>query len=511
MSLSDLLAGRWIPAPAPESDTSLPADAPSLSALLRQPGLGAADLLRSLAAPPSAAAPPQEPPLDSFSSMLDPRLSYGGVPGSIARDLRQAGYSSPNPIAQGGEGDPGSYAQPASYAVPAVFPGRQFLAGTQQTPDYGGQGGGGGGSPYLLLASDSDQPPLSGANPTASPVADVPAPASPNVSTFPPDKPPVGEPSRVPLSGYAIEVAPNDSEAFQRAYDILSGNIHPSRTESAVRGALQGASYGLSAASRAAAVASGISSFVPGSNLLGAVRLGAEAIAPSIFGHAATDRYDQTVSMERAAHALAERDNPVIYNASELAGNLIADRAIGGVPGRANGGVQPGPRLSAAPGASEGAAAAGGQTASVASGAGVPTAQPPSDVPGADLLSAGRRLTAIRSGAGNLTPGQQAIGGATRSLTGGAGGSPPPGAPQTPEPFGQLPPYVYHGDENHPQAILEKGITPRGDSMDLLLHVLDNSNPPSGYVSTSTSADAAYAYGPYVYVIRTPSNAIDVK
>jgi hypothetical protein len=70
---------------------------------------------------------------------------------------------------------------------------------------------------------------------------------------------------------------------------------------------------------------------------------------------------------------------------------------------------------------------------------------------------------------------------------------------------------VYHGDENHPQAILEKGITPRGDSMDLLLHVLDNSNPPSGYVSTSTSADAAYAYGPYVYVIRTPSNAIDVN
>jgi hypothetical protein len=177
MSLSDLLAGRWIPAPAPESDTSLPADAPSLSALLRQPGLGAADLLRSLAAPPSAAVLPQDPPRDSFSSMLDPRLSYGGVPGSIARDLRQAGYSSPSPFAQGGESDPGSYVQPASYAGPASYPGRQYPAGTQQTPDYGGQGYGNPFDPTPASASTpspdlygrASDPPL---DPAASTVPD---------------------------------------------------------------------------------------------------------------------------------------------------------------------------------------------------------------------------------------------------------------------------------------------------------------------------------------------------
>ncbi|MFI5015133.1 MAG: HNH endonuclease [Hyphomicrobiales bacterium] len=426
MTLSDRLAGRWSPLFQPAVETSLPADASSLAMLLAQPKLSAAGL-GDFFPDASALPPPYDPSRESLASSLNPRLSYGRVPGSIAGDPTQAGYPATDLVAKGrGSG-------PASDIVPASYTGPQSLGEMLQPPDQSAPGYGN----LFHPASASDSAPAQDffslpSNPLASPVPDDGAYGPvPNVrggasalSPIPSAKggegdqspylllasaddqqPPADDaPARIPLAGYPIQVDPNDPQAFERAYNILNGNIHPTKTESVIRGALQGASFNLGDASYAAAVASGISPLVPGSNLLGAVRLGAEAIAPSIFGHAASDRYDQTVSMERAANALAERENPGTYRGAELVGNLLVDRAIGGVPGLVKRGIQLGRGLMAGGATTGSATATGNQALSVTSAATSPVAAPLGGTAAVDLLSAARRLAAIQSGAGNLAP-----------------------------------------------------------------------------------------------------------
>ncbi|SEC58964.1 hypothetical protein SAMN05519104_1670 [Rhizobiales bacterium GAS188] len=139
-----------------------------------------------------------------------------------------------------------------------------------------------------------------------------------------------------PLAGYPIEVDIHDPDRFQRAVDILSGAYKPGKIESAIRGENHGASFGLAPRFRATAAASGMSSLFPLSGPFGAARMEAEAIAPSIFGHSATDRYNQVRSMEEAADALAARENPGTYTSAAIAGGLgttllIPESAIGRV------------------------------------------------------------------------------------------------------------------------------------------------------------------------------------
>jgi RHS repeat-associated protein len=71
--------------------------------------------------------------------------------------------------------------------------------------------------------------------------------------------------------------------------------------------------------------------------------------------------------------------------------------------------------------------------------------------------------------------------------------------------------FVFRGVNTSPNTVFNQGFTPKGDSMDLLAHALDSDEPASGYISTSTSSNVASNFGPNVYAIRTPSNAVDVN
>jgi hypothetical protein len=44
------------------------------------------------------------------------------------------------------------------------------------------------------------------------------------------------------------------------------------------------------------------------------------------------------------------------------------------------------------------------------------------------------------------------------------------------------PSFTFRGDTRSPDVIFNEGFQPRGDSTDLFLHALDNTNPPSIYV-----------------------------
>ncbi|MFI5011702.1 MAG: hypothetical protein ACHQAY_05085 [Hyphomicrobiales bacterium] len=128
-----------------------------------------------------------------------------------------------------------------------------------------------------------------------------------------------------PLTGYAIEVDPHDPAAMRRAVDILHGNLHPTKIESAVRGALEGESYGFNNEIYGLSRASGLPEILGGWRApLGALRQWGESINPALFGHSATDLYNRTASMERAAAALAERENPYTYAAGKLAASTVA-------------------------------------------------------------------------------------------------------------------------------------------------------------------------------------------
>src|SRR5690606_10084474 len=72
------------------------------------------------------------------------------------------------------------------------------------------------------------------------------------------------------------------------------------------------------------------------------------------------------------------------------------------------------------------------------------------------------------------------------------------------------PAFTYRGDTRSPEVIFREGFQPRGNSADLFLHALDNTNPPSIYVSTSRSFGAAADFADNVYVVR-PVGGIDVN
>ncbi len=69
---------------------------------------------------------------------------------------------------------------------------------------------------------------------------------------------------------------------------------------------------------------------------------------------------------------------------------------------------------------------------------------------------------------------------------------------------------TFRGDARPPSMIFEEGFSARGTSTDLLAHALNNTRPPSAFVSTSASPDVAAGFGKNVYVVR-PVNGINVN
>jgi hypothetical protein len=49
--------------------------------------------------------------------------------------------------------------------------------------------------------------------------------------------------------------------------------------------------------------------------------------------------------------------------------------------------------------------------------------------------------------------------------------------------------YLYRGDKREPDDVFENGFKSKGRSNDLLRHSIDSDNPPSNFISTSTSRD----------------------
>ncbi|WP_260961735.1 RHS repeat-associated core domain-containing protein [Pseudomonas citri] len=71
------------------------------------------------------------------------------------------------------------------------------------------------------------------------------------------------------------------------------------------------------------------------------------------------------------------------------------------------------------------------------------------------------------------------------------------------------PKYLYRGDLRGPEVIFDEGFLSLGKSTDLLLHVWDNRNPPSNFISTTMNADVAIDFGTryktqkgYLYVLK---------
>ncbi|MNI01250.1 Pertussis toxin, subunit 1 [compost metagenome] len=55
--------------------------------------------------------------------------------------------------------------------------------------------------------------------------------------------------------------------------------------------------------------------------------------------------------------------------------------------------------------------------------------------------------------------------------------------------------YLYRGDLRRPDEIFDNGFISLGRSTDLRLHVWDNRNPPSNFVSTSTDPEVGIDFG----------------
>ncbi|TNF79428.1 type IV secretion protein Rhs, partial [Pseudomonas sp. ICMP22404] len=71
------------------------------------------------------------------------------------------------------------------------------------------------------------------------------------------------------------------------------------------------------------------------------------------------------------------------------------------------------------------------------------------------------------------------------------------------------PKFLYRGDLRTPEVIFKEGFVSLGKSTDLRLHVLDNRNPLSNFVSTSTDVDVGIDFGTryrtqkgYLYVLK---------
>ncbi len=70
--------------------------------------------------------------------------------------------------------------------------------------------------------------------------------------------------------------------------------------------------------------------------------------------------------------------------------------------------------------------------------------------------------------------------------------------------------FTFRGDTRSPDLIFNEGFTAKGTSTDLFRHALDNTNPPSAFISTSRSSSVAGDFADQIFVVR-PRNGIDVN
>jgi hypothetical protein len=70
--------------------------------------------------------------------------------------------------------------------------------------------------------------------------------------------------------------------------------------------------------------------------------------------------------------------------------------------------------------------------------------------------------------------------------------------------------FTFRGDSRAPSQIFNEGFAARGSSTDLFAHALDNTRPPSAFVSTSRSSGVAANFADNVFVVR-PRGGIDVN
>lgn len=136
----------------------------------------------------------------------------------------------------------------------------------------------------------------------------------------------------IPKARQAAPVAPmsapgGEMPAGGRFADLIpqaKREPSPGMAESAVRGGLQGATFGFSDEIRGLQAAGG------GSGVLGALRLGAEALAPSIVGTGGQEAYQAQRDAVRQADQAAQAENPYTYGAGEIAGGVATGLAAAG-------------------------------------------------------------------------------------------------------------------------------------------------------------------------------------
>jgi hypothetical protein len=111
------------------------------------------------------------------------------------------------------------------------------------------------------------------------------------------------------------------------AQGVANGNAGavepPGLAEAIGRGALQGATFNFGDEITGLAKAAGAGEFNPVAAVAGAARLGAEKLAPGIFGTGGGEAYDAAVAEERARNAAAHEAHPVASFGGELGGALL--------------------------------------------------------------------------------------------------------------------------------------------------------------------------------------------
>jgi len=124
------------------------------------------------------------------------------------------------------------------------------------------------------------------------------------------------------------------SKASQKSAEELSFKEPIGGTEAALRGVQSGYMFGYGPQVTAAASASGMlptgdkvppayEMAGPVETMVGAGRLGLEALSPSVFGTSATERYNQVLEQEKAAREAARQQHPNLSMAGELTGSVI--------------------------------------------------------------------------------------------------------------------------------------------------------------------------------------------
>lgn len=142
-----------------------------------------------------------------------------------------------------------------------------------------------------------------------------------------------------------LPLLPEDISASKKkpTPDVLPLEKPVGAEEAALRGVQSGFMFGYGPQITAAAKASGMTTegekappaylqAGPVETLVGAGRLGLEALAPSVFGTSATERYQRSIGEEKAARAAAREQHPIASGAGELTGAVINPLARVGGP-----------------------------------------------------------------------------------------------------------------------------------------------------------------------------------